>query len=93
MQASPVTVVADPAECSFQFDPVGKKAFTQSATSRRPRSRARACRTTNEAAPAGRRSPRVRIGDGDGRGASTRSPGTLAKAEFKTAQDDVHARS
>ena len=28
VQASPVTVVADPADCSFQFDPVGKKKFT-----------------------------------------------------------------
>ncbi len=25
--AAPVTVVADPKECSFQFDPIGKKAF------------------------------------------------------------------
>ncbi|HMH67169.1 MAG TPA: MFS transporter [Pinirhizobacter sp.] len=28
--ASPVTVVADPKSCSFQFDPVGKKTFTSS---------------------------------------------------------------
>ncbi|HEY4144740.1 MFS transporter [Pinirhizobacter sp.] len=28
--ASPVTVVADPKGCSFQFDPVGKKTFTSS---------------------------------------------------------------
>ncbi len=28
--SAPVTVIADPAECSFQFDPVGKKAFTSS---------------------------------------------------------------
>ena len=28
--ASPVTVVADPAQCSFQFDPVGKKTFSSS---------------------------------------------------------------
>ncbi|MFO1425429.1 MAG: MFS transporter [Steroidobacteraceae bacterium] len=27
---SPVVVVADPADCSFQFDPVGKTAFTRS---------------------------------------------------------------
>jgi len=27
---APVTVIADPAECSFQFDPVGKQAFTSS---------------------------------------------------------------
>jgi len=25
--AAPVTVVADPAECSFQFDPIGKNKF------------------------------------------------------------------
>ena len=28
--AAPVEVVADPAECSFQFDPVGKKTFASS---------------------------------------------------------------
>jgi len=28
VSASPVTVVANPAQCSFQFDPVGKKQFT-----------------------------------------------------------------
>ncbi|MDP1738633.1 MAG: MFS transporter [Caulobacter sp.] len=29
-EAAPVTVIADPAECSFQFDPVGKTAFRSS---------------------------------------------------------------
>jgi MFS family permease len=28
--ASPVTVIADPEDCSFQFDPIGKTAFTTS---------------------------------------------------------------
>jgi MFS family permease len=28
--AAPVTIVADPADCSIQFDPVGRKAFTNS---------------------------------------------------------------
>jgi MFS family permease len=28
VKTAPVTVVADPAECSFQFDPVGKKKYT-----------------------------------------------------------------
>ena len=28
VKTAPVTVVADPAECSFQFDPVGKKQYT-----------------------------------------------------------------
>jgi MFS family permease len=30
VETAPVTVLADPADCSFQFDPVGKKVFTQS---------------------------------------------------------------
>jgi hypothetical protein len=30
VEASPVTVVADPEDCSIQFDPVGKKAFANS---------------------------------------------------------------
>ncbi|MEO8671480.1 MAG: MFS transporter [Tahibacter sp.] len=29
-QTNPVVVVADPATCSFQFDPIGKKTFTSS---------------------------------------------------------------
>ena len=29
VQTAPVTVVANPAECSFQFDPVGKKKYQQ----------------------------------------------------------------
>ncbi len=29
-QRAPVTVIADPSECAFQFDPVGKTAFTTS---------------------------------------------------------------
>jgi MFS family permease len=28
VKTSPVTVIADPADCSFQFDPVGKKQYT-----------------------------------------------------------------
>ena len=40
VQTAPVTVVADPAECSFQFDPVGKKQFTTRLRSRQGRARA-----------------------------------------------------
>ncbi|HEY9217238.1 MAG TPA: MFS transporter [Phenylobacterium sp.] len=29
-QAAPVTVIADPADCAFQFDPVGKQTFASS---------------------------------------------------------------
>ena len=37
VKSSPVTVVADPADCSFQFDPVGKKKFTTRLRSRQGR--------------------------------------------------------
>jgi MFS family permease len=30
VESAPVTVVADPKDCSFQFDPVGRKTFTSS---------------------------------------------------------------
>ena len=60
-----MTVVADPADCAFQFDPVGKTAFNRScdlaksATWPRP-----ASPTTTVAAPAGAVAE-VRVGDGE----------------------------
>jgi len=34
--SAPVTVIADPADCAFQFDPVGKSAFASSGRDSRP---------------------------------------------------------
>ncbi|WP_309092644.1 MFS transporter [Phenylobacterium sp.] len=76
--SAPVTVVADPADCSFQFDPVGKTAFTSSCDVAKSALANAGVSYVNQAAPAG--SPAsIRIGGDtfasfDGRG--------LAKAEF-----------
>ncbi|WP_116807125.1 MFS transporter [Steroidobacter cummioxidans] len=84
---APVTVIADPADCSFQFDPVGKKAFTQSCDVVKSALAKAGVPYGNEAAPAGSVA-RVRIGSGDSAVVLDSFPGnTLAKAEFKTAND------
>jgi MFS family permease len=52
-QANPVVVVADPAQCSFQFDPVGKAKFTSSCDIAKTWLAKKAIPYSNEAAPAG----------------------------------------
>ncbi len=59
--ASPVTVVADPDACSFQFDPVGKKAFVHSCDVAKAALAKAGVPYANEAAPAGTLA-RVKIG-------------------------------
>ncbi|GJG85577.1 MFS transporter [Gemmatimonadetes bacterium T265] len=58
---APVTVVADPAECSFQFDPVGKKKFTSSCDVAKAALVKAGVPYRNEAAPAGT-TARVAVG-------------------------------
>ncbi|MGH8444842.1 MAG: MFS transporter [Solimonas sp.] len=50
---SPVTVIADPNECSFQFDPVGKKVFNSSCDIAKSALAKAGIPYGNEAAPAG----------------------------------------
>jgi hypothetical protein len=50
---SPVTVVADPNSCSFQFDPVGKKKFIQSCDIAKSALAKAGVPYTNQSAPAG----------------------------------------
>jgi MFS family permease len=50
---NPITVVADPKQCSFQFDPVGKAKFTSSCDIAKSAMARRALNYTNELAPAG----------------------------------------
>ena len=59
--AAPVTVVADPNSCSFQFDPVGKKTFVQSCDVAKAALAKAGVPYANEAAPAGTLA-RVRVG-------------------------------
>jgi MFS family permease len=51
--AAPVTVVADPANCAFQFDPVGKKTFASSCDVAKGALASAGVSYTNQAAPAG----------------------------------------
>jgi MFS family permease len=89
---SPVTVVADPAECSFQFDPVGKKTFSQSCDIAKAALATGGIPYENSAAPAGTVAA-VTIG----RGASAArvesfEGGTLSKADFAKATTAFRAR-
>ncbi|WP_095171411.1 MFS transporter [Pseudomonas sp. Irchel 3H3] len=61
-EKNPVTVVADPAQCSFQFDPVGKAKFTSSCDLAKTVLAKRAIPYKNEKAEPGAVA-QVRIGD------------------------------
>jgi MFS family permease len=51
--AAPVTVVADPADCAFQFDPVGKQVFASSCDLAKSALATAGVSYANRAAPAG----------------------------------------
>ncbi len=51
--SAPVVVVADPAECQFQFNPTGTKKFTSSCDIAKAKLAAASVNYKNEAAPAG----------------------------------------
>ena len=50
---APVTVTADPADCAFQFDPVGKKSFASSCDLAKSALATAGVSYSNQAAPAG----------------------------------------
>jgi nitrate/nitrite transporter NarK len=80
---APVTVIADPNDCSFQFDPVGKTAFTKSCDVAKSALAKTGVPYANEAAPAGSIA-KVRIGNGDNAVVVDSFAGNLLpKAEFK----------
>ena len=93
VESSPVTVVADPAECSFQFDPVGKKAFVTSCDIAKSVLAKAGIPYENEAAAAGSVA-QVRIGTAQGgqQPVTSFAGNALDKAAFKTASDDFTAR-
>jgi len=61
-RTSPVTVIADPGECSFQFNPVGIASFTSSCDIAKSFLARNAVNYANEAVPAGT-TARILIGD------------------------------
>jgi hypothetical protein len=84
---APVTVVADPQACSFQFDPVGRKTFTSSCDIAKAALARSGVPYSNEAAPAGV-TAFVRVGRGDAAPNVASFEGrSLASADFKAAND------
>ena len=82
--SAPVTVVADPADCAFQFDPVGKTVFNSSCDLAKSYLAKAGVTYTNQAAPSGTLA-QVKIGDQtltafDGK--------VLDKAAFKAQKTD-----
>ncbi|MEO0317079.1 MAG: hypothetical protein RL404_756 [Pseudomonadota bacterium] len=60
--SSPVTVIADPAECQFQFNPTGTKKFTSSCDIAKAKLAAASVNYQNVAAPAGTTAV-IKVGD------------------------------
>jgi MFS family permease len=85
---SPVTVVADPATCAVQFDPVGKTAFTSSCDLAKSVLSNAGVNYANVAAPAGSLAV-VRIG---GAGIASVEAGALTGSALKSARTDVETR-
>ncbi|MET1070790.1 MAG: MFS transporter [Pseudomonas prosekii] len=82
-EKNPVTVIADPEQCSFQFDPVGKAKFTSSCDLAKTLLAKRAIPYKNETAEPGTVA-QVRIGD---RMIPSFEGSSLAAADFKTRND------
>jgi MFS family permease len=61
-KAAPVVIVADPAECSFQFDPVGKRLFTSGCDLAKGALARMGVSYSNESGPAGAGLAQVKVG-------------------------------
>ena len=84
-QTNPITVVADPADCHFQFDPIGKARFTSSCDIAKSALAKAGVPYENEAAPSAAVDQSCAIGDVSGSVAF--DGGALAPAEFKERSD------
>jgi MFS family permease len=82
-QTNPIVVVADPADCHFQFDPIGKARFTSSCDIAKSALAKSGAPYENETAPSGAVAS-VRIGDVS---VVAFDGGELAAGEFKERTD------
>ncbi len=90
--SAPVAVIAVESDCTFQFDPVGKKAFTQSCDVAKSWLAKAGVPYENESAAEGTLAT-VRIGVGEGAVLIASFAGeSLGKSEFKAASDDFGTR-
>lgn len=81
---NPVVVVADPANCSFQFDPIGKKTFTNSCDVAKSALAKAGIPYTNEDAPAG---AVAHLKIGSSVTVESFAGNTMPKADFKPASE------
>jgi MFS family permease len=81
---NPVVVLADPADCSFQFDPVGKKTFTKSCDVAKAALAKAGIPYTNEDAPAG---AVAQLKIGSSVTVESFAGNTMPKADFKPASE------
>jgi MFS family permease len=81
---NPVVVVADPADCSFQFDPIGKKTFTNSCDVAKSALAKAGVPYINEDAPPG---SVARLKIGSSATVDSFAGNKLSKAEFKPANE------
>ncbi len=89
---APVTVLAANGDCSFQFDPIGKKAFKKSCDIAKSTLAKSGIPYTTESAPPGSVAV-VRIGSGDTAVKVQSFDGVaLSKAEFKSSSDAFVAK-
>ncbi|MEJ1962523.1 MAG: MFS transporter [Gammaproteobacteria bacterium] len=90
---APVTVVANPDDCSFQFDPVGKKAFTRSCDVAKSALATAGVPYSNEPAQGAEGLTRVRIGNGGAAMTVDSFEGAaLSAKDFKTQTDAFRAK-
>jgi len=84
LASAPVTVIADPARCSFQFNPVGTAKFTSSCDIAKSFLARASVNYSNEMAPAGTVAS-VKIGDATIAGFEGQG---LSKEEYKAKSDE-----
>jgi len=88
VKSSPVTVLADPADCSFQFDPIGKKKYTSGCDLAKGALARMGVSYSNEASGSG--PARVKIGQQEIEILSLEPE--LNAADYKKGQDSVTAK-
>lgn len=89
---APITVIADPDECSFQFNPVGTSRFLSSCDVAKSSLARAGLNYHNETAPAGAKA-RVRIGDHEIAAPDARVDGEQAAQAFRQALSDAVAQA
>jgi MFS family permease len=92
VSSAPLTIIAAPEDCSFQFDPVGRKLFTQSCDVAKTALARAGVPYENETVPVGTVAS-VRIGAGERATVIESFDGrTLDAAAFKSANDAFQSR-